>query len=157
MDITKCVLWHDIETMGALIYLKHTHSHIGIPHCCRAMHICVSKLTIIGSDNDLSPGRCQAIIWTNDGILLIGPLGTNFSEILSKNHTLSFRKRHLKTSSAKWWPFCRGLNVLTYPFFLSWHNIKPSGISRISRGSKALWFSSRSTDGLFERPSNSHN
>ena len=26
--------------------------------------------------------RCQAIIWTNDGILLIGPLGTNFSEIL---------------------------------------------------------------------------
>ena len=44
-------------------------------------HICVSKLTIIGSDNGLSPGRRQAIIWTNAGILLIGPLGTNFSEI----------------------------------------------------------------------------
>ena len=43
-----------------------------------------SKLTIIGSDNGLSPGRRQAIIWTNAGtcILLIGPLGTNFSEIL---------------------------------------------------------------------------
>ena len=40
------------------------------------------KLTIIGSDNGLSPGRRQAIIWTNAGILLIGPLGTNFSEIL---------------------------------------------------------------------------
>ena len=38
--------------------------------------------TIIGSDNGLSPGRHQAIIWTNDGILLIGTLGTNFSEIL---------------------------------------------------------------------------
>ena len=46
------------------------------------MHICVNKLTIIGSDNGLSPGRRQAIIWTNDGILLIGPLGPNFSEIL---------------------------------------------------------------------------
>ena len=46
------------------------------------MHICINKLTIIGSDNGLSPGRRQAIIWTNDGILLIGPLGTNFSEIL---------------------------------------------------------------------------
>ena len=44
-------------------------------------HICVSKLTIIGSDNGLLPGRRQAIIWTNAGILLIGPLGTNFSEI----------------------------------------------------------------------------
>ena len=40
-------------------------------------HICVSKLTFIGSDNGLSPDRRQAIIWTNDGILLIGPLETN--------------------------------------------------------------------------------
>ena len=53
-------------------------------------HICVGNLTIIGSDNGLSPGRRQAIIWTSVGILLIGPLGTNFSEI----------------------PFCLGLNVL---------------------------------------------
>ena len=45
------------------------------------MHICVGKLTIIGSDNGLSPGQRQAIIWTNDGILLIEPLETNFSEI----------------------------------------------------------------------------
>ena len=41
------------------------------------IYICVGKTTIIGSDNVLSPGRCQAIIWTNDGILLIGTLGTN--------------------------------------------------------------------------------
>ena len=46
------------------------------------MHICVGKLTIIGSDNGLSPERRQAIIWTNAGFLLIGPLQTNFSEIL---------------------------------------------------------------------------
>ena len=45
-------------------------------------HICVSKLTIIGSDNGLSPDQRQAIIWTNVLLLLIGPLGTNFSEIL---------------------------------------------------------------------------
>ena len=48
----------------------------------RETHICVVELTIIGSDNGLSPGRRQAIIWTNVGILLIGTLGTNFSEIL---------------------------------------------------------------------------
>ena len=46
------------------------------------MHICVNKLTIIGSDDGLSTGRRQAIIWTNAGILLIGRLETNFNEIL---------------------------------------------------------------------------
>ena len=55
-------------------------SHFHITHLGRVTHICVSKLTIIGSDNGLSPERRQAIIWTNAGILLIGPLGTNFSE-----------------------------------------------------------------------------
>ena len=35
----------------------------------------------IDSDNSLSPFRRQAIIWTNAGILLIGPLRTNFCEI----------------------------------------------------------------------------
>ena len=40
------------------------------------------EVTHWGWDNGLSPGRRQAIIWTNVGISLIGPLGTNFSEIL---------------------------------------------------------------------------
>ena len=75
-------------------------------------HICISKLTSIGSDNDLSPGRRQAIIWTNAGILLIWPLGTNFSEILIEIHTFLFKKMHLKMSSGKCRPFCLGLNVL---------------------------------------------
>ena len=53
-----------------------------LTHWGRVTHICVGKLTIIGSDNGLSPGRRQAIIWTNAGIIepLIEPLGTNFSE-----------------------------------------------------------------------------
>ena len=76
------------------------------------MHICVSKLTIIGSDNGLSPGRRQAIIWTNAGILLIGPLGTNFSAIWIGIQTFSFKKMRLKVSFAKRQPFCLGLNVL---------------------------------------------
>ena len=75
-------------------------------------HICVSKLTIIASDNGLSPGRRQAIIWTNAGILSIGTVATNFNEILSEIHTFSFKKMYFKISSAKWRPFCLGLNVL---------------------------------------------
>ena len=83
------------------------------------MHICVGNLTIIGPDNGLSPGRRQAIIWTNAGILLIGAWGTYFSEILIGIHTFSFNKMHLKMSSAKWRPFCFGLNVLKVPRDLS--------------------------------------
>ena len=79
----------------------------------RVTHICVSKLTIIGSDNGLSPGRRQAIILTNAEILLIGPLETNFSEILIEVYTFSFKKMHVEMSSGKWRPFCLGLNVLS--------------------------------------------
>ena len=50
------------------------------------------KFDIIGSDNGLSPGRPQAIIWTNASILLIEPLGANFSEILIEVLTFSFKK-----------------------------------------------------------------
>ena len=89
-----------------------------LTHWGRVTHICVSKLTIIGSDNGLSPGRRQAIIWTNAGILLIGPLRTNFNEISIEIHTFSFKKICLKLSSAKWRPFCPGLNVLME---LSWY------------------------------------
>ena len=84
-----------------------------LTHWGRVTHICVGKQTIIGSDNGLSPGRRQAIIWTNAGILLIGPLGTNFSEISINILTFSFTKMRLKVSSAKWRPFCLGLNVLS--------------------------------------------
>ena len=80
-----------------------------LTHWGRVTHICVGKLSIIGSDNGLSPGRRQAIIWTNDGILLIGPLGTNFNEIVIGIQTFSVKKMHLKMSSGKWRPLCLGL------------------------------------------------
>ena len=97
--------------------------------CCghwgRVTHICVVKLTIIGSDNGLSPGRRQAVTWTNAAILLIGPLGTNFSEILIGIQTLSFNKMHLKMPSAKWCLFCLGLNVLSCVSPLPWEVMGP--------------------------------
>ena len=55
--------------------------------------------------------RRQAIIWTSAGILLIWTLETIFSEILSKIHTFSLKKMHLKLSSAKRRPYCLSLNV----------------------------------------------
>ena len=83
-----------------------------LTHWGRVTHICVGKLTIIGSDNGLSPERRQVIIWTNAGMLLIGPLGTNFREILIEIQTFSLKKVRLKMSSAKWRLFGLGLNEL---------------------------------------------
>ena len=98
-----------------LLMLKQTQkicSSYMLTHWGRVTHVCVGKLTIIGSDNGLSPERHQAIIWTNAGILLIRPLGTNSSEILIEIHTFSFKNIHLKMSSARFRPFCLGLNAL---------------------------------------------
>ena len=97
-----------------------------LTHWGREIHICVIKLTIIGLDNGLSPGRHQAIIWTNAGILLIEPFGTKFNEILIEIHTFSFKEMHLKMSFAKWQPFCPGLNVLT-----QWSRKKMANILQI--------------------------
>ena len=43
-----------------------------------------------------APGRRQAIIWANPGILLIAPLGINFNEIFIEFNIFSFKKMHLK-------------------------------------------------------------
>ena len=82
-----------------------------------------SDIAIIGSDNGLSPGRRQAIIWTNAGILLIGPLGTNISEIWIRIQTFWLKKIHLKMSSAKWRLFCLGHNVLSWVIAVGMGNI----------------------------------
>ena len=63
---------------GHIIHFRY------LTHHDRVTHICVSKLTIIGADNSLSPDRRQAIIWTNARILLIPNLSTKYSEILSE-------------------------------------------------------------------------
>ena len=85
-------------------------------------HIFASKLPTIGSYNDLSPGRRQAIIWTNAGILLIWPIGTNFNEILIEMQPSSLTKMHLKMSSAKWLSFCLG-QLSIAKFYKHTHNV----------------------------------
>ena len=133
-----CLCCHDMKSGELLFYVTRidrwnyepndmTTCADDQPHWGWVTHICVSKQTIIGSDNGLSPGRRQAIISTNDGILSIRHLGTNVSEILIKIHTFSFKKIHLKMSSGKLRPFCLGLDELTatltefWPAKKIWH------------------------------------
>ena len=83
------------------------------------------NLASSGSDNGLLVIQRHAIIWTNAGLLSIGPLGINFSAILIKIPNFSFTKMHLQISSAKWWPFCPGgdeLNANPLPTVQCWYN-----------------------------------
>ena len=86
-------------------------------------HLCVGNLTIIGPDNGLAPARRQAIIWTNAGILLIGPVETKFNAILSELVAFLFKKIRLNVM-----PFCLDLNMLKQKRFsvsvtdsICWH------------------------------------
>ena len=82
--------------------LWYLFSYIHLAHWGRVTHICVSKLTIIDSDNGLSPCRRQAITWTNVGILLTGPPGTTFNGILIESHTFSLKKIHFISFFVFW-------------------------------------------------------
>ena len=110
-------IWWQYVIMGINITHQYELTHWG-----RVTHICAGKLTNIGSDNGLSPGRRQTIIWTNAGILLIGPLGTNFSEILIVIHTFSFKKMHLKN-------VCEMASILSWPWPTKECHLKGDGIS----------------------------
>ena len=97
--LKSVILWQNIrnnkcpeQRVETVIRKDGTETRIKLTHWGRVTHVCVSKLTIIGSDNGLSPGRCQAIIWTNAGILLIEPLEANFSEILIEILTFSIQE-----------------------------------------------------------------
>ena len=91
---------------------------------CR-IYASVNRVSI-ASANGLSPIRRQAIIWTNAGLLSIGPLGTNFGEILIKIQNVSFTTMHVKISPVKWRPYCPGGDELNP---LRWRHNDHAGVS----------------------------
>ena len=91
-----------------------------LTHWGRVTHICISNLVIIGSDNGLSPGWCQSIIWTNAGILLIELLGSNKLQWnLNQNSYIFIQEHTFGTVVCEIVAIFRALNMLmTGPAFL---------------------------------------
>ena len=95
-----------------LIYPDHLQNWLDFGHHL-LIFLDLAEWRIYASVNQ--PPLVQIMAWRRSGgILLNGPLGTYFSEILTGIQTFSLKKMHLKMSSAKWRPFCLGLNVLTH-------------------------------------------
>ena len=105
---TCCIILLPVQVCFSMVCsMRNNLTHIEADWCIYAS---INYANIV-SDNSLSPGRRQAIIWTNTGLLSFEPLWTKFSAILVKIQ-FSFDKMHAKISSAKWLPFCLSLNVL---------------------------------------------
>ena len=66
---SSLIFRHGYVISSAIITLLSHNPISSLTHWGQEMHICVSNLTIIGSDNGLLPGQRQAIIWTNAGLL----------------------------------------------------------------------------------------
>ena len=95
----------------SLIHQYRSYRHVIKNHCGWVTHICVGNLTIIGSDNDLSPGRRQVIIWTNSGIFLIGHLSKSihfiqenaFKAIVCRMAAILSRPQYVNTNGIQMW------------------------------------------------------
>ena len=113
------MLWPSVLRQFRTSNLDHwTSTHWG-----RMTHICIGNLTIID--------WCQAIIWTNAGILLIGPLKTNFSEIFAE--IITFSKENLFESVV-----CEMAAILS----------RPQCFNKIDCNSVGVWYSPASCDHL---------
>ena len=131
----QCIFWKEIFWISIRIsmhflfqWLRLTVNQIYFNSLGSSdAYICVSKLTNIGSDNGLAPTRRQATIWTNAGILLIGPWGTNLWN-RNWNSYIFIQEMHVNIMSGKLHSFCRGLNLLTDGLSAlrrrHWHHIK---------------------------------
>ena len=60
----------------------------------------------------MTAGRLSGVKPLSKPMLLIGPPGTNFNEILIEIHLFSFKKFCFSRSSGKWRPFILGLNMM---------------------------------------------
>ena len=93
----------------------NTILHTALTHWGRVTHICVGKLTIIGSDNGLSPGRRQAIIWTIAGRNIVNwTLGNKLQWNLKRNSYIFIQENAFENVVWKWRPFCLSLYVLKW-------------------------------------------
>ena len=117
------IILHDSECKMAAIFKFQCVNYL--PQCHIHVYASVNQVSI-GWDNGLSPIQHQAIIWTYAGMLLIAPLGTNFSEILIEIQTFSRKKMHLKMSSGKYL-FRLHLNVI-YGQCVTWKSISTNTI-----------------------------
>ena len=116
---------------------------VWLTHWGRATHICVSKLTIIGSDNGLSPGRHQAIIWTiADWNIVNWTHGNKLQWNFNRNSNIFIQENAFENVVCEMASICLRLNVLAPPWL-------PLGTVSSNAQHKLCWLSDRWLHSVF--------
>ena len=106
----------EYETKYKLYIYQNAFQNVCLTHWGRVTHICVGNLTIIGWDMWLvawmAPSHYLNQCWNIVNWTPRSKHQWNFN----RNSKFSFKKMYFKMLSAKWRPFCLGLNVLSCPF-----------------------------------------
>ena len=110
--------WHGVTHVSEVAVV------IALTHWGRVTHICVSNVTIIGSDNGLSIDWCQAIIWTSDGNIVDWTLGILRNKLqwnLKQTcHSKIWKTRRSLVKKQEIWPKTRRLYQTNFAvFFIS--------------------------------------
>ena len=93
------------------VHMYHETVIILMSHSGRLTHICVSKLTLIGSDKAWHLVGTKPLSELMLGYCWLDPQEQNSAKF-NQNSYIIIKKIHLKMSSWYWWPFCLGLNVI---------------------------------------------
>ena len=109
----------------------------------RVTHLCVSKIVSLGSGYGISPGRCQAIFWTNVFCMVNWTVWEKRSgNFQSKSTHIYLSNVHLKLSSAKWWPCCLVLNLWTNRGWVT-HMCEKTGYCSVQQWLVICWVTNR--------------
>ena len=119
-NLKSISLFYNRDQLELDVWRLDTHIWLSVG-CNFSIHDLVAKSVWI--DRHWNRGKTEWIVKTHWGrlahICISKPTisWTNFSEVLTKIQTVSFKKMHLKISYAKWWPYRLGLNVLRHQTF----------------------------------------
>ena len=103
---------------------------LGLTHWGWVMHICISKLTILDLDNGLSPGRCQASHYLNQGWNIVNWILRNKPQWnLNRNSYISIQENVFenivwKVAAILWHQYVnmnlRVVSYITTSYFVVW-------------------------------------
>ena len=104
------VLKHQYITCKVYFQANMRRTLNGLTHWGRVMHICISKLTIIGSENGLVTSHYLNQWWN----IVNRTLGNKLQWNLNQNLYILIQGNALENVVWKWRPFCLSFNELTW-------------------------------------------
>ena len=99
----------------------------------RVMHICVSNLTIIGSDNGLSPDRRQALTWTNAEFIVNWTHRNKLQSNLNSNSNIFIQENAFENV------ICQMVAIFSLPQWVNMKHADTTALMALTKCQHVLW------------------